>query len=153
MQFFKRVSVLVNPLSGIMILSNLYCRLQDPFATAVQLKQQAPLMLFEEHPTMKNTHWLTDIPVTSCRAHKVGETQVLCSGSVMGSRGGILDYIKVMVVRSMRSLWAWLFDWSAVTKLAHFYSSAAGGVRLLEDKKWMPSWYAWRCELVLLGIR
>ena len=101
---FKRVSVLVNPLSGIMILSNLYCCLQDPFATAVQLKQQAPLMLFEEHPTMKNTHWLTDIPVTSCRAHKVGATQVLCSGSVMGSRGGILDYIKVMVVRSMRSI-------------------------------------------------
>ena len=58
-------------------------------------------MLFEEHPTMKNTHWLTDIPVTSCRGHKVGATQVLCSGSVMGSREGILDYIKVMVVRSM----------------------------------------------------
>ena len=70
----------------------------DPFAAAVQLKQQAPLMLFEEHPHMKNTHWLTDIPVTSCRKHKVGDTQVLCSGSTMGSREGILNYIDVMVV-------------------------------------------------------
>lgn len=70
----------------------------DPFVAAVQLKQQAPLMLFEEHPHMKNTHWLTDIPITSCRNHKVGNTQVLCSGSVMGSREGILDYIDVMVV-------------------------------------------------------
>lgn len=46
---------------------------------------------------MKNTHWLTDFPVQSCRKHVVGETQVLCSGSVMGSREGILDYINVMV--------------------------------------------------------
>lgn len=70
----------------------------DPFAAAVDLKQQAPLMVFEEHPHMKNTHWLTDFPIRSCRKHIVGETQVLCSGSTMGSREGILDYIDVMVV-------------------------------------------------------
>ena len=56
-------------------------------------------MLFEEHPNMKNTHWLTNLPVTSCRKYTVGKTPVLCSGSTMGSREGILDYINVMVVR------------------------------------------------------
>ena len=74
----------------------------DPFVAAVNLKQQAPLMLFEEHPYVKNTHWLTDTPVSSCKNHTVGETQVLCSGSTMGSREGILDYINVMVVSSVR---------------------------------------------------
>lgn len=54
-------------------------------------------MLFEEHPHMKNTHWLTDVPVSSCRKHKVGSTQVLCSGSTMGSREGILEYIDIMI--------------------------------------------------------
>ena len=65
----------------------------------VQLKQQAPLMLFEEHPNLTNTHLLTNFPVTSCRNYRVGETRMLCSGSTMGSREGILDYISVMVVR------------------------------------------------------
>mmetsp|Transcript_14540 Transcript_14540/g.29543 ORF Transcript_14540/g.29543 Transcript_14540/m.29543 type:complete len:457 (-) Transcript_14540:72-1442(-) len=70
---------------------------RDPFVAAVELDMQHPLMLFEEHPDMKNTHWLTDIPVSSCKKYKVGETQVLCSGSVMGSREGILGYIETMV--------------------------------------------------------
>ncbi|KAL7471610.1 hypothetical protein ACHAXS_011919 [Conticribra weissflogii] len=70
---------------------------RDPFAAAVELGMQHPLMLFEEHPDMKNTHWLTDIPVSSCKKYRVGETQVLCSGSVMGSREGILGYIEDMV--------------------------------------------------------
>mmetsp|Transcript_35002 Transcript_35002/g.64811 ORF Transcript_35002/g.64811 Transcript_35002/m.64811 type:complete len:335 (+) Transcript_35002:167-1171(+) len=70
---------------------------RDPFVTAVQSKQNHPLVLFQEHPTVINTHWLTDFPVSSCREHKVGKTPVLCSGSVMGSREGILDYIDVMV--------------------------------------------------------
>ena len=64
----------------------------------VQLKQQAPLMLFEEHSDLDNTHRLTDQPVSACRKHKVGKTRMLCSGSTMGSREGILDYINVMVV-------------------------------------------------------
>ena len=69
---------------------------RDPFTTAVKLNQQHPLMLFEEIPALDNTHWLTDFPVMSCRNYKVGTTRVLCSGSVMGSREGIFDYLKAM---------------------------------------------------------
>ena len=53
-------------------------------------------MVFQEHPDQLNTHWLTDFPVLSCREHKVGNTPVLCSGDVMGSREGIMDYIEAM---------------------------------------------------------
>ena len=74
----------------------------DPFVAAVNLNQQAPLMFFEEHPYVKNTHWLTDTPVSSCKKYTVGETPVLCSGSTMGSREGIIDYINVMVVSVVR---------------------------------------------------
>jgi len=69
---------------------------RDPFTTAVKLNQQHPLMLFEEIPALDNTHWLTDFPVMSCRNYKVGTTRVLCSGSIMGSREGIFDYLKAM---------------------------------------------------------
>ncbi len=35
----------------------------DPFLTTVKLGQQYPLLVFEEHPNMSNTHWLTDVPI------------------------------------------------------------------------------------------
>ena len=70
---------------------------RDPFVVAAQLNQQHPLMVFQENPDLDNTHWLTNTPISSCREYKVGNTPVLCSGDVMGSREGILDYIEVMV--------------------------------------------------------
>ena len=69
---------------------------RDPFVAAVHLRQQHPLMVFQESPDIDNTHWLTNFPVWTCRKHRVGPTPVLCSGSVMGSREGILDYIDTM---------------------------------------------------------
>ncbi|KAL7535690.1 hypothetical protein ACHAXR_008940, partial [Thalassiosira sp. AJA248-18] len=71
---------------------------RDSFATAVERKQQHPLMFFEEiFPQLDNTHWLTDFPVKTCKNYTVGKTPVLCSGSIMGSRNGIIDYIDAMV--------------------------------------------------------
>ena len=67
---------------------------RDPFQT--ETKPQ-PLMLFEEHANLTNTNWLTDFPVTSCKNYTVGAVPMLCSGSVMGTRQGILDYIDVMI--------------------------------------------------------
>jgi hypothetical protein len=69
---------------------------RDPFVTAVERNQVHPLMVFQETPELDNEHWLTDWPITACRKHKVGKTPMLCSGSVMGSREGILEYIDVM---------------------------------------------------------
>jgi len=69
---------------------------RDPFVTAVERNQVHPLMVFEETSELDNEHWLTDWPVSACRKHKLGKSPMLCSGSVMGSREGILDYIDVM---------------------------------------------------------
>jgi hypothetical protein len=97
MQSFKLVSGL-NTTPLVMFGPTTYKTDIDPFVAAVNLKQQAPLMVFQEHPDMNNTHWLTDVPVYGCRKYRVGATPVLCSGSTMGSREGILDYLSVMVV-------------------------------------------------------
>ena len=69
---------------------------RDPFVTAVERNQQHSLMVFEEDPALDNTNWLTVIPVRACRKHTVGNTRMLCSGSTMGSREGILEYLNVM---------------------------------------------------------
>jgi len=69
----------------------------DPFQ-AVTDPANSKLMLFEEiFPNVTTEHWLTDIPVKLCRNYKFGPKPMICSGSTMGSREGILEYIKVMV--------------------------------------------------------
>lgn len=68
---------------------------RNPFEA---VEKPLPLMLHEEiYPNITNTHWLTDWPVSTCKNIKVGPVPVLCSGSTMGSRQGILDYVEVMV--------------------------------------------------------
>lgn len=69
---------------------------RDPFST-VKPEQQRPLMVFEEHPDLDTTHWLTDFPIKTCKGVPIGARPMLCSGSTMGSREGILDYTKVMM--------------------------------------------------------
>mmetsp|Transcript_12911 Transcript_12911/g.27876 ORF Transcript_12911/g.27876 Transcript_12911/m.27876 type:complete len:867 (+) Transcript_12911:75-2675(+) len=67
----------------------------DPFAFVTSPHE---LMLFEEiFPGVTNEHWLTDLPVKKCRNVTVGPVPVLCSGSTMGTREGIINYIQVMV--------------------------------------------------------
>ena len=66
----------------------------DPFKDA----EPHGLAVFEEHPDTSADHWLTDLPVSRCRDYKFTKAQkMLCSGSTMGSREGVLDYVKVMV--------------------------------------------------------
>ena len=48
------------------------CVVVDPFLTAVKIGMEYPLLVFEEHPGIDTTHWLTDLPVMSCRKHKLG---------------------------------------------------------------------------------
>mmetsp|Transcript_20181 Transcript_20181/g.31184 ORF Transcript_20181/g.31184 Transcript_20181/m.31184 type:complete len:233 (-) Transcript_20181:132-830(-) len=68
----------------------------DPFQY-VQDPSKNQLMLFEEHSNLTTEHWLTDIPVTRCRQYTFGPQPMICSGSTMGSREGILQYADVMV--------------------------------------------------------
>lgn len=76
---------------------------RDPFQV-VTLEQQAPLMVFEENLLIDTTHWLTDVPIKTCKGandeewNSMGAKKpMLCSGNTMGSREGILDYIDVMI--------------------------------------------------------
>eukprot|EP00041_Stephanoeca_diplocostata_P029527 m.874644 g.874644 ORF g.874644 m.874644 type:complete len:385 (-) comp23576_c0_seq17:315-1469(-) len=66
---------------------------RDPFA-AVQHPHD--LMVFEEHQDVSTEHWLVDFPVTACKGRGVGKQPMLCSGSTMGSRGGMLTYFAAM---------------------------------------------------------
>lgn len=71
----------------------------DPFATAVKTGQTYPIMVFEELVDGEHsaTHWLTNVPVPACRGFTFGpEHAMLCSGSTMGSREGILEYLRAM---------------------------------------------------------
>jgi hypothetical protein len=61
----------------------------DPFQTAVKMGlHRHPILIFEEHPDMDNTHWLTDLPVMSCKKHKVGPTPGECH--VLSSSSSLL---------------------------------------------------------------
>jgi hypothetical protein len=67
---------------------------KDPFQS--DTIEMHPLMLFEEHQNMTTENWLADFPISVCKDHKLGAKPMLCSGSVMGSREGIIDYIDAM---------------------------------------------------------
>lgn len=67
---------------------------RDPFHDREKLQS---LMFFEEHPNSTTNNWLTFDPVLACRNYTFHGEPMLCSGSIMGSREGILDYIDVML--------------------------------------------------------
>jgi len=67
---------------------------KDPFQS--DTIEMHPLMLFEEHQNQTTEHWLADFPIGVCKDLKLGAKPMLCSGSVMGSREGIIDYIDAM---------------------------------------------------------
>uniref|UniRef100_A0A7S4S646 Uncharacterized protein n=2 Tax=Ditylum brightwellii TaxID=49249 RepID=A0A7S4S646_9STRA len=70
----------------------------DPFE---YIEEPHPIMVFEEmFPNITTNHWLTNTPVEYCRETTILANEslpMLCSGSTMGSREGILEYIDVMV--------------------------------------------------------
>ena len=74
----------------------------DPFAyfDLPQVQIPKPIMVFEEiFPNLTVNHWLTEMPVSKCRKTKILRNHslpMICSGSTMGSREGILRYIDAM---------------------------------------------------------
>jgi hypothetical protein len=69
---------------------------RDPFA-AVKVKDIYPIMVFEEHPNVTTNHWVSDGPISQCKGIHIQDKPMLCSGSTMGTREGILNYTQVMV--------------------------------------------------------
>jgi hypothetical protein len=53
------------------------------------------LQVFQEHPSQRTLHWLTNIPFTGCKNKQMNET-MLCSGTTVGTRPAVLKYLEVM---------------------------------------------------------
>lgn len=53
------------------------------------------LQVFEEHYTMKTTNWLVDWPIGDCKGVHY-DKPMLCSGTTIGTRQAILDYLNTM---------------------------------------------------------
>ncbi len=52
------------------------------------------LQVFEEHYTIRTTHWLVDWPVKECKGVQYNEP-MLCSGTTIGTRQAMLDYLEI----------------------------------------------------------
>ena len=52
------------------------------------------LQVFEEHYTIRTTHWLVDWPVNDCKGVRFDEP-MLCSGTTIGTRRAMLDYLEI----------------------------------------------------------
>jgi hypothetical protein len=66
----------------------------DPFAA---VKDIHPIMVFEEISDVTTNHWVSDAPIFQCKGIHIKDKPMLCSGSTMGTREGILNYTQVMV--------------------------------------------------------
>ena len=52
------------------------------------------LQVFEEHYTIRTTHWLVNWPVKECKGVEYNEP-MLCSGTTIGTRQAMLDYLEI----------------------------------------------------------
>mmetsp|Transcript_7581 Transcript_7581/g.11578 ORF Transcript_7581/g.11578 Transcript_7581/m.11578 type:complete len:541 (-) Transcript_7581:147-1769(-) len=68
-----------------------------PFGDKPMEELPAELLVFEEIPEQTTSHWLTAGPIGKCKKERLDGHPMLCSGSTMGTRKGILDYIDVMM--------------------------------------------------------
>jgi hypothetical protein len=55
------------------------------------------LQVFEEHPSQRTTHWITQGPIEECKKIKIFDRVMLCSGTTIGTRQAMLDYLGAMV--------------------------------------------------------
>lgn len=52
------------------------------------------LQVFQEHYTIRTTHWLVEVPVSKCKGVHYNEP-MLCSGTTIGTRQAMLDYLEI----------------------------------------------------------
>jgi hypothetical protein len=55
------------------------------------------LQVFEEQAAQRTTHWLTKGPIEQCKKTKIFDEVMLCSGTTIGTRQAMLDYLDAMV--------------------------------------------------------
>ncbi|KAL7530555.1 hypothetical protein ACHAWF_003428, partial [Thalassiosira exigua] len=68
-----------------------------PFGDEPLERLPGDLMVFQEISNQTTDHWITYHPVKKCRGVELKGLPMLCSGSTMGTRQGILDYVNAMV--------------------------------------------------------
>jgi hypothetical protein len=68
---------------------------RDPFGP--QAPAVSGLQVFQEHRTMRTTHWLVKSPVQKCKQVKIFDEPMLCSGTTVGTREAMLQYFQAMV--------------------------------------------------------
>jgi hypothetical protein len=60
-------------------------------------KRQNIFQMEEIYPGLTTEHWLTSALLLTCKKYVFGNWPMLCSGSTMGTREGILYYLDAMV--------------------------------------------------------
>jgi len=79
----------------------LVCDVRDTFFQRDPFGPDAPpvdgLQVFQEHRVMRTTHWLVKAPVEKCKKMKIFDKPMLCSGTTIGTRSAMLQYLEAMV--------------------------------------------------------
>ena len=75
---------------------------RDPFGPEAPPVPKGQLQVFREHRKMRTTHWLVQRPVARCKQPHATDTVVfdepmLCSGTTIGARDAMLQYLEDMV--------------------------------------------------------
>jgi len=65
---------------------------RNPFCSEAPRVQG--LQVFEEHYSIRTTHWLAEWPIKDCKGVKYDEP-MLCSGTTIGTRQAMLDYLNI----------------------------------------------------------
>lgn len=85
---------------------------RDPFGSGHP--QVEGLQVFEEHKKITTRNWLVEWPVRECKGIVYNKT-MLCSGTTIGTRQAMLDYLHIME----QEMLLWMSD-----KKCHFKTSA-----------------------------
>jgi hypothetical protein len=68
---------------------------RDPFGPEAPVVPVNSLQVFQEHYTIRTTHWVVDLPVFGCKGIRYDEP-MLCSGTTIGTRSAMLEYLRIM---------------------------------------------------------
>lgn len=66
----------------------------DPFGPQTPIVKG--LHVFEEHESVTTTNWMVSHPIPTCKGVHIGDHPMICSGTTIGTRESMIEYINVM---------------------------------------------------------